>query len=423
MSLDITPDELFMTDLYGDTPPFPDVPKTEWRSRIKRAQALMQERDIDLMMLWSRQNNQYFTGFTSIHWELPSLQPMVTLIPAQGEPVIVTGMFFRWTVQGQCYIRDIRSPKGDAHGTSGIRAFPREVAAVCRDMGYGKGSTIALEKGELGHTWIPRPLNDIETLMNELPGVTFADGDQVIWGCRGIKSALEIDRLTTAANMHRVALTAIAEGYRPGMTEQNVSKLFLLAAIEQGADWTIPGHICCTAEKEGMFDVASNWEGMTIGRNDVLSIDMHLRYKGYWADMGRFLQVSPIRDDYRAGLDVMHDAFDAGVEAAKPGARALDVFNAANDVIIKGGIFPNEMYGHGIGLDIHEPPMLVATDETLLEAGMTLAFEPSGLHGGFRKHGCAGLFQYENLLVITEDGCQPIYGLPRSVVEVSHMHD
>ena len=409
-------------ELFGPDPTLPDTPYAEWRGRIERAQALMQERDIDLLMLWSRQNNRYFTGFTSIHWEIPSLQPVVTLIPAEGELVMITGQFFRWTVEAQCWIRDIRC-QPDVHDNRQIRSLPREVAAVARELGCGKGSSVALEKGEIGYTWIPRPLNDIETLMNELPGVRFVDGDEVIWGCRGRKSPFEIDRLTTAVAMHRNALSAIVEGYRPGMTEQDVGKLFLLAAIEQGADWTLPGHISCTSEKEGMFDTGCHWGGLSIRRDDVLSIDMHLRHKGYWADMGRFLHVAPIRDDYRKGLDVIHQAFDAGALAAKPGALACDVFNATNAVIKGGGLFPNEMYGHGLGLDIHEPPMLVASDETVLEAGMTLAFEPSGMLGGLRKAGHPGMYQYENLLIITDSGCTPVYGLPRDLVEVAHRHD
>ncbi len=420
MSLRPAPEAGF--ELFGPDPTLPDVPHDEWLARIRRAQALMQERDIDLLMLWSRQNNQYFTGFTSIHWEIPSLQPVVTLIPATGDPVMITGQFFRWTVEAQCWVRDIRT-QDDMHDRQSIRNLPKEVAAVAREMGCGKGSSIALEKGQIGYTWIPRPLNDIETLMSELPGVRFADGDEIIWGCRTRKSTLEIERLSTAGAMHRSALSAIVEGYRPGMTEQDVGKLFLVSSIELGADWVLPGHISCTSGKEGIFDTGCHWEGLKVERNDVLSIDMHLRYKGYWADMGRFLHVSTVRDDYRKGLDVIHESFEAGVAAAKPGALALDVFNATNDVIRAGGIFPNEMYGHGIGLDIHEPPMLVATDETVLEPGMTLAFEPSGMLGGFRKQGHPGFYQYENLLVITETGCTPIYGLPRHVLEVAHKHD
>ncbi|MBI5118237.1 aminopeptidase P family protein [Candidatus Poribacteria bacterium] len=78
-----------------------------------------------------------------------------------------------------------------------------------------------------------------------------------------------------------------------------------------------------------------------------------------------------------------------------------------------------EMYGHGIGLDIHEPPVLGMTEETILEAGMTFEVEALGLPG-LRKLGGEGAYQFENLLIITEDGCSTVMGLPHSIFETSY---
>jgi Xaa-Pro aminopeptidase len=80
--------------LFGPAPKFPDVPHAEWKARIDKAKRLMKEQDIGLLMLWSRQNCRYFTGFTSIHWHVPSIQPLVALIPVDGDPVVITGDFF-----------------------------------------------------------------------------------------------------------------------------------------------------------------------------------------------------------------------------------------------------------------------------------------------------------------------------------------
>ncbi|MBI4830443.1 MAG: aminopeptidase P family protein [Candidatus Lindowbacteria bacterium] len=375
--------------LYGPEPKFPDVPYAEWKARIDKARKLMRENKIDLLMLWSRQNCRYFAGFTSVHWHLPSIQPLVALIPVEGEPVAITGEFFRWTVEAQSWIRDIRT-QSDVHHVRSERELPREVAATVKEMGYGKGN-IALEMGSLGHTWIPRPLNDIQTLMKELPDAKFVDGDKVIWGCRLIKSPLEIDRLTKAAAIHRQSMAAVAEQYRPGMTEQDVGKIFLLTAYENGADWVLPGHIMCGLEKEGVYDTGYHFDGVIINRGDVLSVDMIVRYKGYWADMGRMIYVGPPSENFRKSWETIGKGFDAAVETAKPGVRAKDVWAAVNKVVEDGGLAGFEMYGHGIGMDIQEPPVVSGTDEMVLEAGMTFEIESLGVLGMRKKRLLPGL--------------------------------
>ena len=404
-------------ELYGPDPKFPDVPHAEWKARIDRAKELMREDNMDLLMLWSRQNCRYFASFTSIHWHLPSIQTLVTLIPVDGDPVLVTGEFFRWTVEAQSWIRDIRTQE-DVHQVNSEREFPKEVAATAREMGYGKGN-IGLEMGPLGHTWIPRPLNDIQTLMNELPDAKFVDGDRVIWGCRMIKSPLEIDRLTTSAAIHKQAMAAVVEGYRPGMTEQDVGKIFICSAYENGADWVQSGHIMCGSDREGMWDTGHHFEGATINTGDYLSVDIGVRYKGYWADMGRMINVGPATETWKKCWETIGNGFDEAISVAKPGVTAREVWEALTKVVGDGDLMPFEMCGHGIGMDLQEPPVLGASDETVLQAGMTFEVESLGALG-LRRFGGEGTFQYENLLIITEDGCSTVMGLPRDRIETTH---
>ena len=285
-------------------------------------------------------------------------------------------------------------------------------------MGYSKAN-IGLEMGQLGHMWIPRPLNDINTMINALPDAKFVDGDRVIWGCRSIKSPLEIDRLTKAAMIHKQAMSAVVDKYRPGMTEQDVGKIFTCTAYENGSDWVTGGHIMCGSDREGMWDTDYHFDGCTINRGDYLSIDISVRYKGYWADMGRMINVGPATENWKNCWDAIGRGFDAAASVAKPGIKAKDIWKAVNDTVTEGGLMGFEMYGHGIGLDVQEPPVLGATDETVLEAGMTFEVESLGMIG-LRKLGGEGAFQYENLLIITDDGCSTVIGLPHHHIETAH---
>jgi Xaa-Pro aminopeptidase len=191
------------------------------------------------------------------------------------------------------------------------------------------------------------------------------------------------------------------------------------AAAENGADWAISGHIACGDMKEGVLDTGSHFEGVVFGKGDYMSIDTPLRYKGYWADMGRFIYVGPTPQDYKEGTEVVWRAFDAAVEKAKPGVPVKEVYNTIIQIEQEAGLLPIEVGGHGIGLDIHEPPAVTATEETLLEPGMCLEIEPCAIKGGFKRHGYTGLYQYENLVLITERGSTPVMGLPRRHLEVA----
>jgi Xaa-Pro dipeptidase len=404
-------------EMFGPDPKFPDMPYPEYKARLEKAKRLMREQNVDLLMLWGENNCRYFTGVTSIHWVPPSIQTLVALIPVDGDPVVIAGEFFKWTAEGTSWVRDIRC-QPDVHLETSERELPREVAETVKGMGYGK-ARIGLEKGHLGHMWIPRPLNDIETLMKNLPEATFVDGDEVIWGCRMIKSPLEIERLTKAAAFHRKALATVVEEFRPGMTEFDVGKIFLLSAYEQGVEKVLNGHIACGRDKEGIFDTMYQFDGIPVNTGDYLWMDMIVNYKGYWADNGRVINVGAPTEEFIKINDLMWKAFDTAVATAKPGIPAKALWDAVNKVEAEMDLGTCEMVGHGIGLDIHEPPVLGKNNEHVLMPGMTLECEPHALKA-FRRQGGVGPFHIENLLIITENGCVPLIGLCRDIIQTAY---
>jgi Xaa-Pro aminopeptidase len=202
------------------------------------------------------------------------------------------------------------------------------------------------------------------------------------------------------------------------MTEHDVGKIVQCTAYEEGADWVLPGHIMCGADKEGMIDTGHHFDGMTINEGDYLSLDMPLSYKGYWADMGRIINVGPASESYMKTHEEMWKVFEAGVDAAKPGVKAKEVWQAMDNAMKERGFSSMEMFGHGIGLDIHEPPVLGKDSETVLQPGMTFEMESAFLPG-LRKYGGMGAFHVEDLVIITERGCNVVVGLPRNIVSTS----
>ena len=201
------------------------------------------------------------------------------------------------------------------------------------------------------------------------------------------------------------------------MTEADVGTMFICAAYQAGAELVVPGNIMCGAAKEGVYDTKHSFDGVAIALDDYLEIDLAVAYKGYWADMARILNAGPLDSEFRRDSERLRQAFEAVVDAARPGLSVQALQRAFYEA---GGCDTSqEMAGHGIGLDIHEPPMLTADSTAVLKAGMTLEVEPFFVRG-WRSRGGRGLFHYENLIVITDSGCTPVYSLDPGVLQVSH---
>lgn len=142
---------------------------------------------------------------------------------------------------------------------------------------------------------------------------------------------------------------------------------------------------------------------------------------GCWADMTRtFVNGEPNPKTLEL-RDVVREALDASRAAARPGTGGRELYDAAAEVIERVGYptrrtaAPGEQLsegfyfglGHGVGLQVHEPPYLgLGADHTLV-AGDVIAIEP-----GVERVADVGGVRYEDLLLITEDGCETLTDYP-----------
>jgi Xaa-Pro aminopeptidase len=142
---------------------------------------------------------------------------------------------------------------------------------------------------------------------------------------------------------------------------------------------------------------------------------------GCWADMTRTFVNGTISDDVAALRDIVREALEAARAAARPGVPGRDLYAAAADVI-EGAGYPTQRtaasgetltrgfyfsLGHGVGLEIHEAPALGLSGSEPLVEGDVLAIEP-GIEG---IEGIGGV-RYEDLLLITADGCETLTEYP-----------
>lgn len=116
----------------------------------------------------------------------------------------------------------------------------------------------------------------------------------------------------------------------------------------------------------------------TIVAGDTVVMDFGGVANGYCSDITRTVFAGEPTDEQRRVYDVVRSAQQAAFEAVRPGAAAQDVDRAARAVIVEAGYGEAFVHrtGHGIGLEVHEPPYIVEGNETPLVAGMTFSDEP-----------------------------------------------
>jgi Xaa-Pro aminopeptidase len=147
---------------------------------------------------------------------------------------------------------------------------------------------------------------------------------------------------------------------------------------------------------------------------DVVVVDIGGTLHGYCSDMTRTYVLGDPPAGFEAAYAALERAHAAGVAAVRPGVPASAIDAAARAVLVEAGLGAAFIHrtGHGIGLDTHEAPWIVASDQTMLEEGMTFSVEP-----GFYLPGETGA-RIEDIVAVTRDGAHSFNTVDRALRRV-----
>ena len=205
---------------------------------------------------------------------------------------------------------------------------------------------------------------------------------EVIAPLRMVKEPEELATLEQAAHIVDQAMTDIIGFLAPdsGQTELDVAYEIDRLMVKYGADgssfvtniWQMgPGEVRALAMKASR---------RPLERGNSLSFDFGSVVGGYCYDFGRSVHLGEPSDEYRRVHALVMSAAQAGIEALQSGQRTAEQVNALARTVIEDGGYGEgfrHRLGHGIGLDVHEPPYLDAGDASMLQAGMCFTVEPS----------------------------------------------
>jgi Xaa-Pro dipeptidase len=225
------------------------------------------------------------------------------------------------------------------------------------------------------------------------------------------KDENEIAAIQSAVGVAQQALTNTLPEIRPGRTERQVAADLTLHLLREGSETPFPFEPIVA----GGVNTANPHAvpgGRRLQQDDLLLVDYGATVDGYCSDITRTFALGALRPELRDIAAIVAEANAAGRAAARPGVTADAVDRAVRSVIEAAGYgaYFTHRTGHGLGLEVHEPPYIHAGNPRVLDVGMVFTIEP-----GIYLPGRGGV-RIEDDVVITEKGCRSLTNLPRELV-------
>ncbi len=391
--------------MRGTYSPFP---RSEYEYRLARIRKVMAAQKLDGLLLTSKENVVYLSGLQTIGWDSKH-RPLGLIVPTEDRmPVLVVAESLEYVAQESSWIEDVRLwggvrvPGAPADPIIAIQQAVRDLRLTTGRIGW-----------ELGYgTRLAMPQADYEALRAALPEMKVVDGADALWKVRMIKSPAEVEAIRQACAATSRAFATGFKAIREGMTERQLAGILFgeLASTNHR-----PGFVMIRSGrlKYRMINVEPFDKPMV--RGDLVVVDLGATYKDYWSDFMRMASIGTPTKEQRAFFDCDLAAQKAGVAVIRPGIPTKTIFQACADVIKELGFAEHariERVGHGVGLDVHEPPSIAHNSETLVEPGMVLTVEPIFFD---RPDGKIGNFALEDVVAVTETGHEVLSTFPKDL--------
>ena len=362
---------------------------SEYENRLNKIQKLMFESKMDVILLTTQVDIEYYTGFKTQFFQSPT-RPWYVLIPASGKPQAIiptigeSGMRETWVDD----IKTWTSPNPKDDGISILLSSINSLTKTHKCLGVPKTLESTLRM----------PLGDYEYLINALNGIEIKDANKILRKVRFVKSAAEIAKIKHICQLTSQGFIDLEGFLKAGESERDNCKRFKQHLLSLGADDT--PYIVSGSGQEGYGSIIMGPTEKIIEEGDLFIIDTGSVFDSYFCDFDRNYAFGYIGDEAKKAYRVAYNATEAGFNAAQVGKTTSDIFNAMNDVLQKGGALGNTVgrLGHGLGMQLTEWPSNTSTDNTVLEPGVVLTLEPgmAFLPGKEMVH--------EENIVITENG-------------------
>ncbi len=369
----------------------------DYQNRLNHLRQHMQSASIDLVFVPIGADLQYFTG-------IPRGMPNFGLTIHNGR--WLEGAFIGQSV-GPIVTLPRMTAEFDLQGLVGgelrVIGDQEDVYAVAREV-LDRFKLRSRAQIALGVT---AQAETVVALQQILPSIVFSNASGLIRPLREIKSAEEIDVMRRAGAVTEAAFGEVLKQLKHGMTENDINAEVDLQLRRHGA----LGPSFVTTMYNSGPNHHLNLGLANISKNEPLLppvsllFDFGAAFEGYCYDYGRTVFFGEPDAEMQKVYDTIMAAQAAGIQALRANAvTCQEVDRTARAVVVQAGYGPNFRHrlGHGIGMDVHEPPFLIEGDTTTVQTGMAFTIEPSIIvPDGFSA-------RTEDIIIATPNGGEPL---------------
>jgi len=229
---------------------------------------------------------------------------------------------------------------------------------------------------------------------------------------RMVKDEDELALMAEAALVGCRLFEGVLELVRPGIAEMDVAAELEHEARRLGAEGMSFETIVASGARSAMPHGRAT--GAPLPRRGFVTLDFGIILKGYCSDMTRTVFLGKPRPGEREAYQAVLEAQETAVAAVAPGTSCAEVDEAARSVLRREGLGEafSHSTGHGVGLEIHEPPRVGAGQTTRLVPGMVVTIEP-----GIYLAGQFGI-RVEDMVAVTRSGSQVLTPAPKALIEL-----
>lgn len=216
---------------------------------------------------------------------------------------------------------------------------------------------------------------------------------------RMVKEPAEIERIRAAVRLGSSLFDTAVAAIRPGVPERMVAAELEYAARKAGAD----GMSFETIVAAGLRSALPHGQATAqpIPRRGFVVLDFGVILRDYCSDMTRTVHVGKPTTEARRLYQAVREAQQAAIEKVRPGRSVGEVDRAARSVLRRAGLhrYFTHSTGHGVGLEIHEPPRVASGQQDVMRPGMVISIEPGVYVPGY------GGVRIEDMVVVTTTSC------------------
>jgi len=353
---------------------------------FKRASKIMDivlSKDLDCILLVDISNVFYVSDFRGY-------EGIFALIPKEHDPLL--------------FVPKLEYERAKEESKIHVEQYTNFSAALIESLRNMKCKKVGLCYKHTPHTIV-------NTIKTKLPNIELTDVSENIANVRMVKDTDELERIVEAIRIAEKGLEEALNTITDGISELNVAAKAEYSMRISGSEKTPFPTIVASGPNAALPHAVTS--SKIVRKGEVVIVDLGATFKGYVSDLTRTISVGKVDGKVKDMFQAVLEAQKAAIRAIKAGIKASDVDKEARKTLEEYGYKEYFIHntGHGIGVNVHELPIVGEKSKNILKQGMVITVEP-----GVYIKGYAGI-RIEDDVLVTKTGCRVLSRFKKDLVD------